>query len=52
MMHLSEIAIAAFDGGRGALKGTHALAGPCLPILKGLEGKPLGEHVVIQCHLA
>jgi hypothetical protein len=48
MMHLREIAIAAFDGGRSALKSTHALISPCLPLLKGLEGKPLGEHVVIQ----
>jgi hypothetical protein len=45
MMQLREIAIAALDGGRGLLKGAHPLGGPRLPFLKGLTGKPLGEHV-------
>jgi hypothetical protein len=42
----------AFDGGRGALKGAYALAGPRLPRLKGLKGKPLGEHVGVTRRLA
>jgi hypothetical protein len=52
MMHLREIAIATFDGGRGTLKGAHTLVGPRLPLLKGLARKPLGEPVVLKCRLA
>ena len=52
MMHVREIAITAFNGGRGALKGAHVLVGPGLPLLQGLEGKALGEHVVVKRGLA
>ncbi len=48
VMHVRERAIAAFNGGRSALKGTHALASPCLPLLESLEGKPLGEPVGVK----
>ena len=52
VLHLRQRAVASFDGRRGALKGSHALAGPCLPLLKGLAGKPLGEHVGVKRRLA
>jgi hypothetical protein len=52
MMPLREIAIAALDGGRGPLKGAHPPGGPCLPLLKGLAGQPLGEHVGVKRRLA
>ena len=52
VMHLREIAITAFDGGRSALKGTYALASPRLPLLPCLQGKPLSEHVVVHRGLA
>lgn len=38
----------AFDGGRGALQGAYALAGPRLPRLQGLQGKPRGEPVGVK----
>jgi hypothetical protein len=51
-MPVRERAMAALDGGRGPLRGTHTLGGLRLPLLKGLEGQPLGEHVVRKRRLA
>jgi hypothetical protein len=52
MLHVRERAITAFDGGRGTLQGAPTLVGPRLPLLKGLDGKPLGEHVVLKRRVA
>lgn len=44
--------MAAFHGGRGALKGTPPLGGPCFPLLQGVGGQALGESVVLKRGLA
>jgi hypothetical protein len=49
VVHLSQRAVAAFDGGGGPLKGLHLPGGPGIPSPQSLRGKAPGERMRGKC---